>query len=290
MSPPAEIVTELGREDGRAGEWVENRPSSGWLPRLDVRDLWAHRELALVLALKDLRVRYKQTFFGIAWAALQPLLAVLIFTVIFGHLAHLPTEGLPYAVFVYCGLGIWLYVSGAVSGCAQSLVDNRDLVTKVYFPRLLAPIAAVLPGLVDLLPSLAIIGIFLGVYGVAPGPALVLLPLWILAGAVLALAVGLWLAALNVKYRDVRYALPFFLQIWMFGSPVVYASTLVHGDWRYAFAVNPMVTLVDGFRWSLAGGPAPGPEGLVSVAVVAAVLAGGFVYFRRVEQYFADVI
>jgi lipopolysaccharide transport system permease protein len=286
----AEALRSGGPLPGDDLGWVENRPSSGWLPRLDARDLWGHRELALVLALKDLRVRYKQTFFGVAWAVLQPLFGVLIFSVIFGHLARLPTEGLPYPVFVYAGLGIWLYVSGAVTGCAQSLVDNRDLITKVYFPRLLAPLAAVLPGLVDLAPSLAIIGIFLAVYGVVPGPALALLPLWILAAAVVALAIGLWFAALNVKYRDVRYALPFFLQVWMFGSPVVYASSLVHGRWRYAFAANPMVTLVDGFRWSLADGPAPGPEALVSLVVVIVILLGGFVYFRRVEQYFADVI
>jgi lipopolysaccharide transport system permease protein len=270
--------------------WRENRPPAGRLPRLDTAELWRHRELALVLALKDFRVRYKQTFFGVAWAVLQPLVAVLIFTVVFGHLAKLPTEGLPYPVFVYGGLAVWLYVSSAVTAAAQSLVDNRDLVTKVYFPRLLAPIAAMLPGLVDLLPSLAIIGVFLGVYGVAPGPALALLPLWVAAAAVTALAVGLWLAAVNVKYRDVRYALPFLLQIWMFGSPVVYATSLVHGNWRYVFALNPMVTLVDGFRWSIANGPHPGAEAAVSLAVVVLLLLGGLVYFRRVEQYFADVV
>jgi lipopolysaccharide transport system permease protein len=147
-----------------------------------------------------------------------------------------------------------------------------------------------LPGLVDLLPSLAIIGVFLAVYGVAPGPALVLLPLWIVAAAATALAVGLWLAALNVKYRDVRYALPFLLQVWLFGSPVVYATSLVRGDWRYVFALNPMVTLADGFRWSLANGPRPGAEAAVSLAVVGVLLLGGLVYFRRVEQYFADVV
>lgn len=273
-----------------AADWVENRPPSRWLPRLDAGDLWRHRELALVLALKDLRVRYKQTFFGVAWAVLQPLLGVLIFSVVFGRLAGLPTDGMPYPVFVYAGLAIWLYVSGAVAGAAQSLVDNRDLVTKVYFPRLLAPVAAVLPGLVDLAPTLAIIAVFLAVYGIVPGVALAVLPLWILGGAAVALAVGLWLAALNVKYRDVRYALPFLLQVWMFGSPVVYAGSLVHGDWRYAFAANPVVTLAGGFRWSLANGPAPGPEALVSLGVVLVLLAGGLAWFRRVEQYFADVI
>jgi lipopolysaccharide transport system permease protein len=270
--------------------WVENRPPSRWLPPLDAKELWQFRELGLVLALKDLRVRYKQTLFGVAWAILQPLLGVLVFSVFLGRLANVPADGLPYPVFVYAGLTIWLYVSSSVSSSAQSLVDNRNFVTKVYFPRLLAPMAAVLPGLVDIVPSLAILGVFLALYHVAPGPELALLPLWIAAGAVIALSAGLWLAALNVKYRDVRYALPFLLQIWMFGSPVVYASSLVHGTWRYAFAANPMAAVLEGFRWSLAGGPAPGVESLVSVAVVLALLVGGFVYFRRVEQSFADLI
>jgi lipopolysaccharide transport system permease protein len=273
-----------------ASGWVENRPPARWLPALGTRELWEHRELALVLALKDLRVRYKQTLFGVAWAVLQPLVGVLIFTVFLGHLAKVPADGLPYPVFVYAGLSIWLYVSSSVTTGAQSLVDNRNFVTRVYFPRLLAPIAAVLPGLVDLVPSLAILAVFLGVYHIVPGPALALLPLWIAAGSVLSLAVGVWLAALNVKYRDVRHALPFLLQIWMFGSPVVYASSLVEGRWRYAFAANPLATLLEGFRWSLAGGPAPGRESIVSVFVVVALLLGGLVYFRRTEQSFADLI
>jgi lipopolysaccharide transport system permease protein len=276
--------------DAGALEWVENRPPARWLPRLDARELWDHRELVFVLALKDLRVRYKQTLFGLAWAVVQPLLAALTFTVFLGRLAHVPAGGMPYPVFVYAGMTLWLYVSTAVSSSAQSLVDNRNLVTKVYFPRLLAPIAGVVPGLVDLLPALAILAVFLGIYGVAPGWALVLLPVWIVVAAVLALAVGLWLAGLNVKYRDVRYALPFLLQVWLFGSPVVYASSLVHGGWRWAYAANPMTAVLEGFRWSVAGGPAPGIEALVSLAVTLVLLAGGFLYFRRVEQYFADVI
>ena len=271
--------------------WVENRPPARWLPTLDAGELWQHRELALVFALKDVRVRYKQTLFGIAWAVLQPLVAALIFTVFLGHLAHVSSDGLPYAVFVYSGLVVWLYVSGAVTSSAQSLIDNRNLVTKVYFPRLLAPIAAVFPGLVDLIPSLAILAVFLVAYHVAPGAAFVLLPVWIAAAVVLALAVGLWLSALNVRYRDVRYALPFLLQVWMFGSAVVYAASLVHGAWQYAYAANPLVTVLAGFRWSVANGPAPGGFSvLVSAAITLVVLVGGLAYFRRVEQSFADVI
>jgi lipopolysaccharide transport system permease protein len=211
--------------------------------------------------------------------------------VFLGRLAHVSSGGLPYAVFVYSGLTIWLYVSSAVSNSAQSLIDNRNLVTKVYFPRLLAPIAAVVPGLVDLIPALAILVVFLVVYDVTPGAAVVLLPVWIIAAAVLALAVGLWLSALNVRFRDVRYALPFLLQVWMFGSPVVYAAGLVHGTWRYLYAVNPLVTVLEGFRWSVANGPAPGGLSvLFSAGVTLVVLVGGLTYFRRVEQSFADVI
>lgn len=270
--------------------WVENRPPSRWLPTLDLRELWLHRELAMVFAMKDIRVRYKQTLFGVAWAILQPLLAALIFTIFLGRLAHVSSGGMPYPVFVYSGFTIWLYVSGAVSTGAQSLIDNRNLVTKVYFPRLLAPIAAVVPGLVDLVPSLAILAVFLVVYGVTPGPAIVLLPLWIAAAALLALGVGLWLSALNVRYRDVRYALPFLLQVWMFGSPVVYSASLVQGAWRYLYAANPMVMILDGFRWSVAGGSPPDATAVVSLAVLVLLLAGGLVYFRRVEQSVADLI
>lgn len=273
-----------------AQPWVENAPSSGWLPRIDVHELWVERELALILALKDLKVRYKQTFFGVAWALLQPLVGVLIFTAVFGRAAHLPTGGLPYAVFVYTGLAVWLYFTSAVSTAAQSLVDNRDLVSKVYFPRLLAPVAAVVPGLVDLALSLPLIGVFLAIWSVAPGYQLALLPLWVLATIVTAFGVGLLLAGLNVRYRDVRFALPFLLQVWFFASPVVYTISLIDGPWRYVYALNPMATIVTGFRWSIAGGTAPGPEAFVSAGVVLLSLVSGFVYFNRVERSFADVI
>lgn len=270
--------------------WTENAPSRAWLPRLRLSELWAEREVALILALKDIQVRYKQTFFGAAWAVLQPLVAVLIFTVIFGRAANLPTDGIPYEVFSYAGLAVWLYFASAVSAAAQSLVDNRDLVSKVYFPRLLAPIAAVVPGLVDLAISLPFIAVFMVVWSVEPGPRLLLLPLWTLAALVTALAVGLLLAGLNVRYRDVRFALPFLIQVWFFASPVVYSASLLDGAWRYVYALNPMATIVTGFRWSIAGGPAPGPEALVSAVVVVVLLVSGLVYFARVERAFADVI
>jgi homopolymeric O-antigen transport system permease protein len=270
--------------------WIENAPRSGWFPRVDVRELWRERELALVLAVKDVRVRYKQTYFGVAWALIQPLVGVLIFTAVFGRAAHLPTDGIPYAVFVYCGLAVWFYFTSAVSAAAQSLVDNRDLVSKVYFPRLLAPVAAMVPGLVDLLVSLPIIGVFLVIWSVTPGYQLLLLPLWIFAALLTAFGVGLLFAGLNVRYRDVRFALPFLLQVWLFASPIVYTNSLIKGAWRYAYALNPMASIAAGFRWSIVGGPAPGPEGFVSAGVVLLSLVAGFLYFSRVERSFADVI
>lgn len=270
--------------------WVENRASERWLPRLDVAELWGYRELGLALASKTLRVRYKQTFFGIAWAVLQPVLAVVVFTVVFGRLAGLETDGIPYSVFNYSAMILWLYVSSSVTGAAQSLVESRDLVTKIYFPRLLAPLAALLPGLVDFAIAFVVLGGLIAVTGVTPDWAILLTPVWVLGAVAVAFAAGIPLSALNVKYRDVRHALPLLLQVWLFASPVVYSSSLVDGAWIYVYALNPMVTVLDGFRWSVADGPAPGPEALVSLAVVLVVLTAGLVYFRRVERSFADVV
>jgi homopolymeric O-antigen transport system permease protein len=269
--------------------WIENRPPSRW-GAFDLAELRAYRELGWSLALRDLKVRYKQTFFGVAWVVLQPLLAVLIFSIFFGHLAGLPHEGLPYPVFSYAGMTIWLYFSSAMGAAAQSLVGNRDLVAKVYFPRVLAPIAAVIPGLVDMGISLLVLAVFMAAYGIAPGLALILLPAWILFAVVVSLAVGLWLAALNVEYRDVKYVLGFLTQVWLFASPVAYASSLVKGDWRYLYALNPLVGLLDGFRWSTAGAPAPGPQVFISIGVGVLLLLTGAMYFRRVEGYFSDLI
>jgi lipopolysaccharide transport system permease protein len=282
--PPADAI---------AGEhlsgWSVNRPPSAW-PRIDLGELLAYRELAMALAVRDLRVRYKQTFFGVAWAVLQPLIAVAIFTVVFGRVARLPTDGSPYPIFVFAGMTMWLYLSAGVSGAAQNLVSNRELVTKVFFPRLLAPVAGVFPPLVDLAISLIILGVFLVAYGIVPGPQFALLPLWVVAAMLLALAVGLWLSALNVKYRDVRHVLPFLLQVWFFASPVVYAGSSLDGLWRWVFALNPAVALIDGFRWSVLSGPPPGVEGLVSLGVCLVLLVGGLAYFQRLERYFGDLI
>jgi lipopolysaccharide transport system permease protein len=270
--------------------WIENRPPRGWWPGLDVRELWAFRELAFFLALRELKVRYKQTVLGVVWAVIQPLAGVAIFSLVLGHFGHISSDHVAYPVFVYAGLVAWTYVSTAVMAAAQILVEDRSLVTRIYFPRLLAPLAAVLPALVDLGISLVIVAVFMAIYGVFPHAAIVLLPAWVAALVALALAVGLWLSALNVQYRDVRHALMFVLQVWLYASPVVYAASIVHGSWRLVYALNPMVGLLEGFRWSLLGAPAPRPEALVSLATGLLLLISGIAYFRHAERRFADVI
>ena len=238
-------------------KWIENRPSRGWLPRIDFRELWFYRDLARFLAVRDLKLRYKQTVIGIGWVVLQPLIAMGIFTGIFGHVAKIPSQGLPYPVFVLGGLAVWQYVGTGVRESAESLVIDRDLVTKTYFPRLLAPISALLPGLVDLGVAVAIVAFAMIIASVGPGLALLTLPAWILAAVLMVFGVGVWLAALNVLYRDVRYTLAFMIQVWFYASPVVYPSSLVHGTWRWVYPLNPAVGVIDGFRWSLVGAPAP---------------------------------
>jgi lipopolysaccharide transport system permease protein len=275
---------------GVEGAWLENRPSTGRLPRLDLREAWAYRELTYYLALRDLKLRYKQTAFGVAWAVLQPVAGVAIFSLVFGRLAGVPSDGLPYPVFAYAGLSVWIYFSGAVDAAAQSLVDHRDLVTKAYFPRVLAPFAAVLPGLIDLAIAWVILALLMVAYGVAPSAALLLLPGWVLALVVVALAAGLWLSALNALYRDVRYALTFVMQLWLFATPIVFPSSLIEGGWRYVLGLNPMVFVVDGFRWSLIGGPAPGLHDALSALAAAILFATGALYFGRVERRIADRI
>lgn len=270
--------------------WIENRPARRWLPQLNLGELWATRDITRALATRNVKTRYKQTVLGVAWTILQPLTAVAIFTLVFGRLADVPSEGLPYPVFVYAGLAVWLYFVGAANLASESLAQYRELVTKIYFPRLHAPLAAVLPGLIDLAISLVAVGVFMAVYGVAPTAALVTVPLWALAAVLTAFAVGVWLAALNVRYRDVRNALSFTLQLWLFATPVVYASSLLEGQWTWLLALNPMAGVVDGFRWALIGAPAPGLWAFASLAVGVALLVSGMSYFGRVQRRFADLI
>ena len=271
-------------------EWTEIRPPRHGLPRLGLAETWRHRDLGIVLAQRTLKVRYRQTMLGVAWALLQPLAGLVIFTLVFGRLAKLPSDGLPYAVFVYPAMCLWTYMTTSVSAAAAELVQNPHLLTRVYFPRVLSPAAAVVPGLLDFIVALALTAILFLIYDVAPGPQILLLPVWIAAAAIIAFGVGVWLAAINVKYRDVRYVVPFLLQTWFFLSPMVFPSSLVRDDWRTIYALNPLVGLVDGLRWSLVGGAPPPPADIASLAAGIAIVVSGLYYFRSVESSFADVI
>jgi lipopolysaccharide transport system permease protein len=270
--------------------WVENRPSRGFRgPRL--RELWRYRELGGFLALRDLKVRYKQAVFGAAWAVFQPLAGAVVFTLVFGRLAKVPSDGIPYPLFAFVGLSVWSYHASSVTRATQSLVGNAPLVTKVYFPRLLVPLAAVLPGLVDLALSLLTLVVLLVVYETVPSGAVLTLPMWVVALVATSFSVGLWLSALNVHYRDVNHAVTLFVQLWLFVSPVAYPSSMVEGGgWRWVYALNPMAGVIDGFRWALVRGPRPGPTVLVSMAVILVLLVSGVLYFQRTERRFADVI
>jgi lipopolysaccharide transport system permease protein len=258
---------------------------------LDLGELWRSRELLYFLVWRDLKVRYKQTALGVVWAILQPLAAMAIFSLVLGRFAKVPSNGLPYPVFVYAGLLVWLYFSQAVSSAGTSIVGNANLITKVYFPRLVIPTSAVLMPLVDFLLSGVVLGGLMTIYGIAPDWHIVALPPLLLLVVASALGVGLWVAALNVRYRDVPYALPFLLQIWLFASPVVYPAQILPDRWRWVFALNPLTGAVDGFRWALLDqGAADASVLAVGAGVALLLLASGIVYFRRVQDSFADVI
>jgi lipopolysaccharide transport system permease protein len=265
-------------------------PTRGWAPA-NLKVLWRFRELLLFMAWRDVIVRYKQSLLGVAWVVIQPLVAMVIFTVIFGRLAKLPSEGVPYAVFTYAALLPWQLFSQSVSRSAASLVSNSSLITKVYFPRLVLPTAATLPSVVDFCISLVVFFILLAYFRIWPGWPLLLLPFFVLLAVLTALAVGVWLAALNVRYRDITYVTPFLIQISLYLSPVAYSSQLVPaGPWRVIYALNPLAGLIQGFRWCLVKGPAPDAMLFVSVAVVIFLLITGVYYFRRTERSFADVV
>lgn len=255
-----------------------------------LRELWRYRELLFFLAWRDIKVRYRQTVLGILWAMLQPLLMMLLFTVVFGRLGRMPSEGVPYALFVYVGLLPWTFFSHAVTEGGNSLITHPDLVTKVYLPRLLVPGAAIAAALVDFAIGFVLLVGLAVWYGVAPTFALLLLPILVALTAVLAFAVGSWMAALNVRYRDVRYALPFAIQLWLFATPVIYPSTLVPDRWRPLLLANPLTGIIDGFRTALLGRPFNGTGLLVSALLTALVLVFSLRYFRGVEQDFADEI
>jgi homopolymeric O-antigen transport system permease protein len=265
-------------------------PTRG-LARRGLRELWAYRELLYFLVWRDVKVRYKQTVLGAAWAVLQPFLTMVVFSFVFGHLAGIRSEGLPYPVFSFAALLPWQLFAHALTQSSASLVANQNLITKVYFPRLFIPLASVLGGLVDFGAAFVVLLALMGYYRVVPGPALVLVPLFVLFAVATGLAVGLWLSALTIQYRDVRYALPFLTQFWLWATPVAYPASLIPPPWRILSGLNPMAGVVEGFRWALLGGAHPPTDlALVSALVAVAALSGGLVYFRRMEATFADVV
>jgi lipopolysaccharide transport system permease protein len=278
---------------GTAGQPPTTRitPPVGWAP-LDLRELWTYRELLYFLVWRDVKVRYKQTGLGVAWAVLQPLLTMVVFSLFFGKLAGVPSDGIPYPVFTLAALVPWTFFSYGLTQSANSVVADQQLVTKVYFPRLAIPAATVLSGAVDFALAFAVLLGFMVYYGIAPMPnALWALPPLLLLALVTALGAGLWLAALNVQYRDVRYIVPFLTQLWLFATPIAYPSSLLAEPWRTAYGINPMVGVVEGFRWALLGtDTAPGPIIAVSAIAALLLLVGGMFYFRRMEDSFADVI
>ena len=265
------------------------RPSRGWVP-LNLRDLWEYRELLYFLTWRDLKVRYKQTVLGVAWAIIQPLFTMVVFSLFFGRLARVPSDGVPYPLFSFTALLPWGLFANALGQTSNSLVSSANLLTKVYFPRLVIPLSTVLSGVADFTVSFGVLLVLLGLYGIAPGPAVAVLPLFLLMALVTSLGVGLWLSALNVQYRDVRYTVPFLTQFWLFATPVAYPSSLLSEPWRTLYGLNPMVGVVEGFRWALLGTQPPGSMLAVSSVVSVALLVSGAYCFRRMEKTFADVV
>ena len=265
-------------------------PTKGWAP-LRLKALWRYRELLYFLTWRDIKVRYKQTALGASWAVIQPLLTMVIFTVVFGHFARVPSDGVPYPIFSYCALLPWTFFAYAMGQSANSLVGNANLISKVYFPRLVIPIAASLAGLVDFAIAFVVLLGMMVFYHVIPTAAVVTLPLFLLLALAAALAVGTWLSALNVQYRDVRYTVPFLTQVWLYATPIAYPAGIIRGKWHLIFALNPMTGVVEGFRWAILGkGGLDGPSLAISSTVTLVASIGGLFYFRRMEQQFADVV
>ena len=264
------------------------RPSHGFVG-LRLGEVWAYRELVMFLAWRDIKVRYKQTALGAAWAVIQPFFTMLVFSLFFGRLAGIPSDGVPYPVFSYAALVPWTFFANGLSQSADSLVGSANLLRKVYFPRLAIPIGTVLAGIVDFVIAFAVLLAMMVAYDVTPTLRVLWLPALLALALVTALGAGLWLSALNVEFRDVRYVVPFIVQFWMFATPIAYPSSLLSDPWRTVYGLNPMAGVVEGFRWALIGSStAPGPMLGVSAVVAASMLIGGAYYFRRMESTFAD--
>jgi len=290
LDPNTEAVVTGGDYDTHHVPVLHIEPSRGWVS-LRLAELWEYRELLYFLVWRDIKVRYKQTVLGAAWAVIQPFFTMLVFSLFFGRLAKMPSDGIPYPIFSYSALVPWMFFANALSQSSNSLVGSANLITKVYFPRLTIPIATVLSGVVDFALSFIVLLAMMLYYSVRPTWNILWLPLFLLLALVTALGVGLWLSALNVQFRDVRYVVPFITQFWMFATPIAYPSSLLRKPWRTLYGLNPMTGVVEAFRWALLGSKTrPGPMIAASVLAAVAILIGGAFYFRRMEKNFADVV
>jgi len=266
------------------------KPSKGWIS-LKLRDLWEYRELLYFLTWRDIKVRYKQTVLGAAWAIIQPFFTMVVFSLFFGKLAKVPSDGIPYPIFAYAALVPWTFFANGLSQSSNSLVDNANMLKKVYFPRLVVPLSSVISGVVDFILAFTVLLGMMLFYGIYPTIHVIWLPFLLLLTLTTSLGVGLWLSAMNVQFRDVRYTLPFLTQFWLFATPIAYPSSLLSEPWRTLYGINPMVGVVEGFRWALLGTEtAPGPMIMVSSLVALMLLVSGVFFFRRMEKTFADVI
>jgi len=270
--------------------FIRIQPSRGWIS-LKLRELWEYNELLYFLTWRDIKVRYKQTVLGGAWAIIQPFFTMVIFSLFFGRLAKIPSDGIPYPIFSFAALVPWTFFANGLTQSSNSLVGSANLIKKVYFPRLVVPISSVISGGIDFLIAFVVLLVMMFYYGILPTSNIIYLPSLILLAFVTSLGVGLWLSAMNVQFRDVRYAVPFLVQAWMFASPIAYPSSLLSEPWRTIYALNPMVGVVEGFRWALLGTKtAPGPIIAVSSLAAIVILISGAFYFRRMEKTFADVV
>jgi lipopolysaccharide transport system permease protein len=269
---------------------IRIEPSKGWVS-LKLRELWDYRELLYFLTWRDVKIRYKQTALGAAWAVLQPLMTMLVFSIFFGRLAKVPSDGLPYPIFAFAALVQWTFFAAGLNQASNSLVGSANLIKKVYFPRLTIPIGTVLAGVVDFAVAFIMLLIMMAFYGITPTIKILSLPLFLLLALVISLGVGLWLSALNVEFRDVRFVVPFVTQFWMLATPIAYSSSLLSEPWRTVYGLNPMVGVVEGFRWALLGTQgAPGAAIAVSSLAALSILISGAFYFRRMERTFADLV
>lgn len=266
------------------------QPSKGWIP-LRTKELWDYRELLYFFIWRDIKVRYKQTVMGVSWAIIQPIMTMVIFSIFFGKLAGVPSDNIPYPIFSFTALVPWTFFSNALTQGSNSLVNNADMLRKIYFPRLTLPAATVLSGLLDFFLALFVLFGMMIFYSIIPTINIIWVPFFLLLTVITSLGVSLWLSALNVQFRDVRYTLPFLTQAWFFATPIAYPSSLLSEPWRTIYAINPMVGVVEGFRWALLGiEPAPGPMVFVSTLIAILILIGGIYYIRRMERTFADVV